>query len=232
MATPPRVRVVCTLAAGLRTSVLALLFTIPKTLGATVVPVDPHEQAQKWMAEARRTSNPVRLLMLALDIKEALDQAYAKDPRDPDVLVDLVRFHSVTPKLAGGDPAGARRYAKELSRVDAGLGHFASGYLAYREKQLGRARQELQIALKSVVSPHRELALQWLGWVSQESQQYADAFAAWEQLKASDPKALYEIGRTALFCHCETERGRAAVTEYLRKVPGDEDAKKVLQGLK
>ncbi|HEX7832516.1 MAG TPA: hypothetical protein VF787_22855 [Thermoanaerobaculia bacterium] len=181
------------------------------------------------MAEAQQTSNPIRLYMLALDIKKALDQALKKNPNDTEVLLDLVRFHAVTPKIAGGDPAAAQAFAKKLATLDAGLGHFATGYLAYREKQFGIARRELNEAVKQTTGAHRTLALQWLGWLSQESQQYDDAFAAWEQLRASDPKALYEIARTSTFCHCQTARGKAALDEYLKLRPRDEDARKLIE---
>jgi hypothetical protein len=176
------------------------------------------------MAEAAQTSNPVKLLLLALDIRKALEIAHRASPDDVPVLVDLVRFHTVTPKIAGGDPAEARRHAKNLARIDPGLGHFATGYIAYREKQFGVARRELREAVRLTRGEYRDLALRWLGWLSQESQQWADAFAAWEQLRATDPHALYEIARTAVFCHCEQARGKAALEEYRKLRPKDEEA--------
>jgi hypothetical protein len=202
------------------------------TFPPTAAAADAHQQARRWMSEAQQTSNPVRLFMLALDIKKALEQALKKNPNDTEVLLDLVRFHAMTPKIAGGDPAEARAFAKKLAKLDEGLGHFAAGYLAYREKQFGTARRELNEAVKQTTGAHRTMALQWLGWLSQESQQYADAFAAWEQLRATDPKALYEIARTATFCHCEIARGKAALEEYLKLRPRDSDALKLKEKLK
>src|SRR5689334_24587646 len=100
MTTPPRVRVVCTPAVRLRTLVLSTLFAIFGTFTATAAPVDPHQQARRLMAEAQQTTNPVRLYMLALDIKDALDAAHRARPNDVEVLLDLVRFHAVTPRIA------------------------------------------------------------------------------------------------------------------------------------
>lgn len=179
------------------------------------------------MAEAQQTSNPVRLFMLALDIKEALETAHKQRPNDVEVLLDLVRFHTMTPKIAGGDAAQAKTYATKLAALDAGLGHFATGYMAYREKQFGNARRELKEAVRTITGPNRNLALRWLGWLSQESQQYNDAFDAWEQLRASDPKALYEIARTSVFCDCEKAKGKAALEEYLKLAPKDGEARKL-----
>jgi tetratricopeptide (TPR) repeat protein len=184
------------------------------------------------MAEAQRTTNPVRLLMLALQIREGLEEAYDANPRNADVLVDLVRFHARAPRLAGGDSSRARQHAADLATVHPGLGHFARGYLAYGDKQFGLARQELQLAVKLTTGAHQTLALQWLGWLSQESRQYDDAFAIWERLRGVDPRANYEIGRTAMFCHCETERGRVAIEGYLKANPRDADARKVLAALR
>lgn len=184
------------------------------------------------MAEAQQTTNPIRLYVLAIQIDEALQKAYTDKPDDPELLLDLVRFHTVTPEIAAGSIQRARSYAKKLAGLDPGLGHLATGYMAYREKQFGVARRELKEAVRMLSGPHRNLALQWFGWLSQESQQYDDAFAAWEQLRPSDPKASYEIARTAAFCHCQKERGRAALQEYLKVQPKDEEAKKLVEKLR
>lgn len=234
MTTPPRVRVVCTAAARLKTSLLVLLFVSVPTLAsaaASNVAPDPHQQARRWMAEAKQTSNPIRLFMLALDIREALETALKANPNDVEVLLDLVRFHAMSPKIVGGDPAQARVHAATLARLDEGLGHFAAGYLAYRDKQFGVGRRELREAVRLTSGPHHLLALQWLGWLSQESQQYAEAFAIWEELRPVDPKAPYEIARTAAFCGCERERGKAALAEYLKANPKDAEARKVMREL-
>ena len=81
------------------------------------------------------------------------------------------------------------------------------------------------------------LALTWLGWLSQETQQYDTAFATFDNMLTTDPgatQALYEIGRTADFCHCQLDRGEAALRRYLATRPkGDQpsldDARKVLE---
>jgi tetratricopeptide (TPR) repeat protein len=196
-----------------------------------------YADARRWMAEAKQTTNPVRLLMLSVRIREALQTARAKEPDNVDVLLDLVRFYTVTPRIAGGGIDDARAEAAEIARRDAALGSFARGYIDYHEKDFGIARIELREAMKSGNAATRALAARWLGWLSQESQQWDDAFAIFEELRATDPSALYEIGRTAMFCSCRLERGRAAVREYLkvkpaREMPTAEDARKVLKKLR
>ena len=178
------------------------------------------------MEEARQTTNPIRLLMLAFDIREALEVALRKDPENLQVRLDLVRFHTTTPFIAGGQSDVAREQAAEIARRDAALGAFARGYMAYRAKEYGSARRELREARRLARDgATRLLATKWLGWLSQETQQYDEAFALFEELRASDATGLYEIGRTAAFCSCELERGRAALQKYLtlpldREMPG------------
>lgn len=172
-----------------------------------------HRRARASMAEAQQTTNPIRLLMLALDIKESLDKALKLDPENVQVRLDLVRFHVTSPRVVGGDEEEARAQAAELAKRDPPLGAFARGYIAYKaKKEYGTARRELREAVRTAKDPAtKTLAMQWLGWLSQESQQWDEAFAMFGELHD-----LYEIGRTSAFCACQAERGRAALHEYLR----------------
>lgn len=183
------------------------------------------------MTEASQTSNPIKLFTLALDIKNELEAALAEAPDDVEVRLDLVRFHVMTPYVAGGRMDEAQAQAAEIAKRDAPLGHFARGYIAYREKEYGVARRELQEAVRTGSASTKALALQWLGWLSQESQQWDDAFAIWEQLRPANPSALYEIGRTAVFCGCRTAEGKAALEAYLKVKPGDAETRKLLRKL-
>lgn len=177
------------------------------------------------VAEAEQTSNPVRLFMLALDIKKELEAALAENADDVEVRLDLLRFYTMTPRIAGGDMEKAREQAREIARRDAALGHFARGYLSYREKQYGPARIGFREAAKTPA--RRALAVRWLGWLSQETLQWDDAFAAFEELGDQ-----YEIARTASFCSCRLEQGRAALTAYLKANPRDEKGKKLAEKLR
>lgn len=213
-----------TLRVRLTTFVAAVVFAT----SVFAAPGEKHRQARRWMEEAQQTSNPIRLLTLALDIKKALDAALAEAPEDVEVHLDLVRFHVMTPRIAGGSMDEARAHAAEIARRDAPLGHFARGYIAYREKQFGVARTELREAIRSGNAATKTLALKWLGWLSQESYQWDDAFAAFEQLRPTDVTALYEIARTSIFCSCRREEGKAALAAYLKLRPHDKEARKLL----
>lgn len=135
------------------------------------------------MAEAEQTTNPIRLLVLAVDIRKALDAALAAEPNNAEVRLDLVRFHAVTPRIAGGDIDQACRQIAEIARLDAALGQFAAGYLAYREKDFGKARNALTAAFERADKPTtKALAAKWLGWLSQETQQWQTAFTMFDYL--------------------------------------------------
>src|SRR5688500_4111869 len=131
MMTPPEKpeRVVCTAGVCLRTLFLLSLFA-----GSMTAASSDHLQARRWMQEVKQTTNPVKLLMLAWNIRESLERALAAEPENVEVRLDLLRFHTVTPRLAGGDPDAAREQMTEIARRDASLGHFARGYVAYRDK--------------------------------------------------------------------------------------------------
>lgn len=168
------------------------------------------------MAEAEQTSNPFRLAVLALRIRDSLEAALALEPDNLEVRLDLVRFHVMAPAIVGGDDGEAVRQAAEIARRNAPLGHFARGYIYYRNKEFGAARHEFEAARETEArGPARLLATRWLGWLSQESRQWKTAFAMFGELESSD--GLYEIGRTAVFCGCELERGRAALEAYIAR---------------
>jgi tetratricopeptide (TPR) repeat protein len=225
-------RVVCTAEDCLRTSLVVLLFAARLNAASA-----EHEEARHWMAEVRRTTNPIRLLVLIPKIHTSLEKALAREPDNVEVHLDLVRFYVMAPGIAGGDVNEARMHAAAIAHRDIPLGHFARGYIAYREDEYGPARRELREAVRLGSGSTRALAVQWLGWLSQETQQWDEAFAMFEELRASDPSALYEIGRTAAFCSCRVEQGRAALQEYLKAkrtqdMPSIEDARKQLKKLK
>ena len=157
-----------------------------------------HAKARQWMAEVERTTNPVRLLMLALDIKEALDKALIAEPNNVDVRLDLVRYYVTTPRIAGGSMKEARAQAKEIARRDEALGQFAKGYIAYREKAYGPARIAFRAAIARTDKPTtKALAMRWLGWLSQETQQWQTAFELFGALGDE-----HELKRTEEFCRC------------------------------
>jgi len=200
-----------------------------------------YRAARQYMSEARKSANAVRLAYLGWMIGDELEEAVRLDPNLLDARLDLVRYYVVAPRIVGGSAKKARAQAAAIAKRDAALGAFASGYIDYRQKSFGPARQRLREAVRLArTAQTKALALTWLGWLSQETQQYDDAFAAWEELLAVDPTrvdALYEIGRTAVFVHRERDRGEEALKRYLaskrtEEMPSEEEARKLLEALR
>ena len=137
--------------------------------------------------------------MLAFDIKEALGRALAAEPDNVEVHLDLVRFHVTAPRIAGGDMKYARAHAAEIAKRDEALGHFAKGYIAYRgDEAYGAARIAFRAAIERTDKPAtKALAMRWMGWLSQETQQWQTAFEMFEALGDQ-----HEIKRTEEFCKC------------------------------
>ena len=192
------------------------------------------------MAEAKGTANAVRLIVLAWKIGDELEETVRLSPDHLEARLDLVRYYVVAPRLVGDSLDKARAHAAEIMSRDPALGHFTTGFIAYHQKQYGPARREFRQALRDARKASTKiLALTWLGWLSQETQQYDEAFWAFEKVLSIDPLQLaasYEIGRTAVFCQCRVERGEEALTRYLTTTPtGDmpalDEARKLLSQL-
>jgi len=150
------------------------------------------------------------------------------------------RYHKYKVKQAyNKNKAITLRTLRELQPGDY-VTHIDHGVGTYSGLQKIEANGRLQEAVRLASDPgSRILALTWLGYLSQETQQYADAFASFRAVLAIDPahrEALYEIGRTAVFSGLEREAGEAALRVYLRGTQGDdmpsaEDARKQLERL-
>jgi len=179
--------------------------------------------ARGYMAEAKASRNAMRLAYLGWVIGDELEAAVVLDPSLLDARLDLIRYYTMTPRIVGGNLKKARTQAAEIAKRDPALGAWATGYIAYRQKEYGPARRKLQQAVRDARDPQsKALALTWLGYLSQETQQYDDAFRAWQQLLETDPAridALYEIGRTAVFARRELDRGANALEQYLAGKP-------------
>ena len=208
---------------------------------ATETAADHYRVARDYMSEAKRASNGIRLAYLGWVIGDELEAAVRLDPNLVDARLDLVRYYVIAPRVVGGSMRKARTQAAEIAKRDAALGAFAYGYIAYREKSYGPARIKLREAVRLAKTPQTKmLALTWLGWLSQETQQYDTAFEAWRDVLAIDATrvdALYEIGRTAYFARRDLDRGEDAVRRYLASsrtadMPSETDARALLEKIR
>lgn len=228
---------------SMRTAVLAAVFALlthdAEAWGSSPEVAESHYRRAVALREAiAATNNTLRIAMLGLDMRDALDRALEADPEHVPARIERVRFLLNAPAVVGGGRDRAIAEAAEIAVRDAAAGSFARGYITYREKQFGVARRELRAAAEGATTPFlRDEALTWLGWLSQESQQWDEAFATWERLLEMNPSradALYEIGRTAVFCECRKERGEAALRRFAEVTAGgarSAEAQKMLKKL-
>lgn len=216
------------------TAALVFVATVASAADAAAVHFRKVQQLEAAIAHA---TNAVRIAMLGLDLRDEIDATLAADPNHLEARMSRVRYLAHAPSVVGGGRDTARAEAAEIAKRDPAYGHFAAGYLAYGDKEFGLARREYRAAIEGASTTSRKAeALLWMGWLSQESQQWNDAFAAFQQLLELDParvNALYEIGRTSSFCRCDVERGRAALQKYLGSkrsegMPSAAEARKLL----
>ena len=222
----------------MRTLLAGLLFA-----SAALTAEKHYSQALQLLAEASQTVDAARLKTLGRQIGEELAETVRLNPAHLAARMDLVRHYVSTPGVGGAVRRKALGQAEEIASRDVSLGHFARGYIAYRsDKDFERARKELRLAVRTSKKPSaRTNALMWLGWLSQETQQYDEAFASFEEILELDATRLaasYEIGRTSTFCRCRIERGEDALLRYLLAatpmgdMPAKEEAEKLLAKLR
>jgi tetratricopeptide (TPR) repeat protein len=216
-------------AARVRTALVSGVFAagfVASAHAADPDAADHYRVARAHLQEARHSTNAVRLFYLGWVIGDELEEVIRLDPSRTDARLDLVRFYVIAPRLVGGGVGKAREQARQIARRDAALGAFAEGYIGYRQRAYGPARKKLHEAARTATDRGtRILALTWLGYLSQETQQYGDAFAAFRSIRAIDAshrEALYEIGRTSGFSGLELAAGEEALREYLREKPEGE----------
>ncbi len=180
-----------------------------------------YRRAVELRHEIETTGDMIQIILRGRELRDELDEALRLNPDHVLARVQLVRYLVNAPAFAGGGLDAARAEAIKVAKLDPAAGHFASGYIAYRSHQIELARHELRAATEtSKDSVLTQDALTWLGWVSQESHRWDEAFAAWNRLLLENPSradALYEIGRTAVFCRCQTAAGETALVRYLRE---------------
>lgn len=189
--------------------------------------------ARAYSSEAAHSINALRLFALGWNIGDELETAVRLDAANLDARLDLVRYYVLAPRIVGGGTSKAKQQGAEIARRNGPLGDFALGYIAYRGKEYDAARKHFDAAISGARAASADgsdpragdtliLSLTWLGYLSQETQDYDAAFEAFAAVLAADPahhEALYEIGRTAVFAGRELDRGDDSLRRYLATKP-------------
>jgi len=96
-----------------------------------------------------------RQLALARRFKREIDTALASDPRDAQVLRDLVEFYLLAPGIAGGDKAKARTITGQIALVDPAEGFSAQARLAALNGDGGQIERALLKAVEVAPANYR-----------------------------------------------------------------------------
>lgn len=186
--------------------------------------------ARSYSGEMRKTMNGFKFLMLGWKIGPEIQKSLRLDPGNLDARMDLIRYYVSTSAILGGSRGKALREVEALGARDPAYGRFARGFVEFRLTNYPAAEREFESAAAApaggtaTANGVRRLALTWLGYLCQQTEQYGKAFAAFEALDGlGDATAKYEIGRTAAFSGLQLERGQHCLEAYLETHPRAEE---------
>jgi tetratricopeptide (TPR) repeat protein len=154
-------------------------------------------------------------LSLAREIHGLLDDAVKLDPKSIPAHEGLLIFYLAAPGIAGGSRDEARRQAELVRALNPGRGFACDAALLVDEKKSDAAIAAYQRAIEA--NPADADARFDLGLYFQQLQRYDEAVDQWEAQLRHDPKqprALYQIGKTAVLAKRRLERGAAALQAY------------------
>jgi tetratricopeptide (TPR) repeat protein len=161
---------------------------------------------------------------LAKKVRKAFERAVELDASNLSARAALVEYYSRAPGFLGGGLDKARREAEEIRRRDALRGHEAFGRVAEHEKRFDAAIQEYESARREF--PDAPEPLLWRARLAEHQKDYETAFDLLETVarSASQPDALYEIGRLAAATGRRLDRGEEALKKYLdRQTTGPDE---------
>jgi tetratricopeptide (TPR) repeat protein len=165
-------------------------------------------------------SNVIGQARLALKAKGALERAVALDADHLDARSALVQFHSMAPKIMGGDRAEARRQAAEIQRRDPYRGGMALGTIHLGAGDLPAAEAEFD-ALRRL-APDSVSPVVALVTVYDRQGRPEAAIPMLETFLRRRPDAmgaLYQLGRLGAVTGQNLERSEEALRRYLRHRP-------------
>lgn len=165
-------------------------------------------------------SGGYRQLILARQIREALQAAVALETVGAEAHLALVRFHLRAPALVGGSRREAGRLAEIIVQRDPVRGALALGLLAQSEGDAELALEQFQRAdLRApAAGPLRRLVVDLLGQSLEQSGRWRAAGVLYAQSVDADPdfaEGWFGLGRVAAETGDHLPQGIAALERYL-----------------
>lgn len=176
---------------------------------------------QALALEAARSGSPIRQIRLARRVKSSFEEAIRLDPRMVDARVWLVMFHSMAPRIMGGDRERARENVTAITRLNAMRGHMAEALLAEQQDDDAAAERAYRSAA-SVSGPDSVAGHLALGEFYEGRQRWSDAFALYDRLLtefAGDAEVRASYGRAAARSGRNLEQGERELRAWLANRP-------------
>lgn len=200
-------------------------------------PGDPLHNLWLGRAYGRRaeTASPFTAPGLASKTRQQFEKAAQLDPRNLEILNDLLEYYLEAPGFLGGGVTKAEATAGQIAKIDPAAGHWAKAKVAEKRKQYDTAEDHLQRAVQAaprqvgrLVDLARFLASR--GRLEEAEQNFAKA----EQLAPGDPKLLFDRADVYIKAHKNLDVARDLLKRYLNsKITADDpprsEAEKLLR---
>jgi tetratricopeptide (TPR) repeat protein len=158
---------------------------------------------------------------LAPKLKTEFERAVETDSSNVEARMALAQYYLNAPPMVGGSPEKAMAQVDAIKKLDPREGYLFMAQIHTGKKDYDAADKELQAALD--LNPEDTGAHFQRAMLYQTKKDYATAFEAFEKTVAIDPgymRAMYQIGRTAIFSGDNLERGAECLGIYLKNKPG------------
>jgi tetratricopeptide (TPR) repeat protein len=164
-----------------------------------------------------RDANVVRQGFLAPKMKAAWEKAVELDPKITGARLSLIQYYLQAPGFMGGSVDKAIETAKQIVKLDAGLGHRQLGIIYEREKKIAEAEKEYL----AMVASDAKYQSQLINFYTLHSQP-DKAFSILDQQLQKNPDdmmAAYQYGKAAGISGKELDRGEQYLKKYLTYTP-------------
>jgi len=97
-----------------------------------------HLQLAEVLGEMAQNASMLRQISLGRRFKKEIDLAVSLEPKNTNILRDLMLYYQEAPSIIGGDKAKAHTIADQIMQIDPVEGCFVQVQFAHREKEEGR----------------------------------------------------------------------------------------------
>jgi Flp pilus assembly protein TadD len=186
------------------------------------VAADPANSSYRhWLGRAygRRaeTSSPITAPGHASKARQNFEKAVELDPKNIEAMNDLFEYYLQAPGFLGGGSDKAARMAQRIAALDTTEGHWAQARLAEKQKEFGKAEEQLRSAVAlapqqvgRVLDLAKFLAKQ--GRYQESDQSFNEA----QRMAPDSPKVLFQRAETYIQTKRNLDTARMLLKRYLQ----------------